>query len=173
MSTRGVIARKDGNGFTGRYHHWDSYPSGLGATLMSLYQRHFNRDLEIMLKELIDNHPAGWSTINKCDFSLAPGFVDLSEKIDQSGDAKDRPQCYCHGKRTEDALVVTEKNAADIGCEWVYAFNDKNQMVVLSSYNEDGAKMIGMFGMGNPNAKWRVKAIIDLDGPEPNWQEIK
>ena len=39
MSTRGVIARKDGDGFTGRYHHLDSYPSGLGQTLYRLAQQ--------------------------------------------------------------------------------------------------------------------------------------
>ena len=171
MSTRGAIARVNGDGFKGVYHHWDSYPSGLGASLMNLYQGHFNRDLEKMLKELIDNHPAGWSTINDADFRLAPRYVEISKK-DVTSDGKRGPECYCHGDRHEETQVVTEKNAADIGCEWVYAFNDKNQMVVLSSYNEDGKKMIGMFGMGNPDARWCVKAIIDLDGTEPDWENL-
>ena len=214
MSTRGAIVRVDGDGFKGVYHHWDSYPSGLGATLFSLYQGHFNHDLERMLKELIDDHPAGWSTINAKNFSSPIGYQSLDQAIcgtcgkpnwehyyqnwEHHGKpltpkAKremgrgnycalghsfdyvrtDNPECYCHGDRSEDALVVTEKNAAGIGCEWVYAFNQKTQMIVLGSYNEDGGKMIGMFGMGNPDAKWRIKAVIDLNGPEPNWEKIK
>lgn len=71
MATRGAIARLNGNGgFKGAYHHWDSYPEGLGKTLYHLYHGFFKRDLEAMLKYLIDDHPAGWSTINGADFSL-------------------------------------------------------------------------------------------------------
>ena len=36
MSTREVIARQKGDVFEGRYHHWDSYPSGLGKALWEL-----------------------------------------------------------------------------------------------------------------------------------------
>ena len=62
--------------FEGRYHHWDSYPSGLGATLWNLYHGHFQKDLNQMLQVLIDEHPAGWSTINNKDFAKDPGFED-------------------------------------------------------------------------------------------------
>jgi hypothetical protein len=56
MSTNGIIARSTGEGtFAGRYHHWDSYPSGLGTTLVELYRGHFNRDLDRMLQVL------GWA----------------------------------------------------------------------------------------------------------------
>ena len=141
---------------------------------MSLYQSYFNRDLERMLKELIDDHPAGWSTINNADFSLVPSYIEISKKSEGSfTDEAKGPESYCHGDRSEGALVVTEKNAADIGCEWVYAFNNKAEMILLGSYNDDGRKMIGMFGMGNPDAKWRIKAVIDLNGSEPNWENIE
>lgn len=214
MSTRGAIARVTGDGFQGVYHHWDSYPSGLGATLFHLYNGHFDRDLEKMLKVLIDDHPAGWSTINGKNFDYSAGYQErdqaicgtcgkpnwehyyqnwehhgkpLTSKANKEmaqcnyvalGHSFDlvptnNPECYCHGGRHEDAMVVTEKDAADIGCEWVYAFNHKAQMIVLGSYNDDGKKMIGMFGMGNPDAKWRIRATVDLNGPEPHWGQIK
>ena len=77
MGTRGAIVRFT-NGeiteFEGRYHHWDSYPTGLGATLWGLYHGHFGKDLRRMLEVLIDEHPAGWSTINGGDFSMEPGY---------------------------------------------------------------------------------------------------
>ena len=77
MSTRGAIVRlKNGEGtqWAGVYHHWDSYPSGLGATLWDLYHGHFQKDLKGMLEVLIDEHPAGWSTIVNADWSFDPGF---------------------------------------------------------------------------------------------------
>lgn len=76
MSTRGCIARRDCDGFAGVYHHWDSYPTALGKTLWDLSHGHFAGDLPGMLRTLIDEHPAGWSTINRADWSFAPGFVD-------------------------------------------------------------------------------------------------
>jgi len=87
MSTRGAIARviirrnktqknktqKNGTmGFKGVYHHWDSYPSGLGATLYDLRNGHFKKNTKEMLKYLINDCPQGWSTINNSDFSLPP-----------------------------------------------------------------------------------------------------
>ena len=164
MSTRGAIARVEGDGFKGVYHHWDSYPSGLGATLYQIYHDHFKEDLEAMLKVLIDEHPAGWSTINGGDFAQTPGFLN------EHGD-NDRPQCYCHGDRKEEGSEVTHLNAAGIGVEYVYAF-DGHTMLVLSSYTEEGKKMIGMFGMGDPKARWRIMARVDLDGPEPDWEHL-
>ena len=165
MSTRGTIARVNGDGFKGVYHHWDSYPEGLGQTLWRLFHEHFDQDIERMLEVLIDEHPAGWSTINGKDFSLAPGYVN---GFDEKGS---QPLCFCHGDRHEEAQVVTEKDAAGIGVEWVYAFRD-TVMLVLSSYNADGHKMIGMFGMGNEDARWKIVAQIDLLGEEPDWERI-
>ena len=63
MSTRSVIARKTETGFIGSYHHWDGYPSGLGSTLFELRNIWYSGDTERMLRYLIDEHPAGWSTI--------------------------------------------------------------------------------------------------------------
>jgi len=128
MGTRGVIARPDGEGFTGRYHHWDSYPAGLGATLFALRNGHFAVDTEAMLKVLLDDH-TGWSTINQKDFALAPGFVELGSEgypdMRLSGDefhqamevyralpAQRRPQCYCHGDRSDHARHFSAIHAA-------------------------------------------------------------
>jgi len=41
MSTRGVIAvSHDGETWQGRYHHWDSYPEGLGMALQPVSYTH-------------------------------------------------------------------------------------------------------------------------------------
>lgn len=153
MATRSCIVRTsdEGKTFTGVYHHWDGYPEGLGQTLLSLYTGHFRRDLQAMLRFLIDEHPAGWSTINRDDFNAEPGF------------GGEGPECYCHGAREEEPWVVTEENASGSGCEYAYAFDEAaGVLYVLSSYCETGGKMIGMFGFGDPEAVWKPIGRIDL-----------
>lgn len=182
MSTRSAIARPvntEGEtiAFAGVYHHWDGYPEALGQTLFQLYNGFFGRDLDRMLKTLIDDHPAGWSTINGKDFALAPGFSEYG-----SASAKERgnqPECYCHGDRHEEAQKVTEENASDMGCEYVYLLKntpDGAMMMILSSYSDtpDGAvKMIGMFGAGDPDATWKPVAVVGLDAnEEPDWSHL-
>lgn len=76
MGTRGIIAKPDGDGWMGRYHHWDSYPSGLGVTLLSVYDSVFDGDVDAMIEYLVDGEPVGWSTINGADWSLPKGWHD-------------------------------------------------------------------------------------------------
>ena len=180
MSTRAAIARLTQVSpvkWAGRYHHWDGYPSGLGATLWELYHGHFGRDLDAMLQVLLDDHPAGWSSLNAKDFTQFPGF---NEPLNASSQSAEQPHCYCHGDRQEEEWLITDENASGSGCEWAYVFTsakatgDKRHdtMLVLSSYTLDG-KMIGMFGVGNSEAVWPVVAVVDLDGTEPNWEVIE
>jgi len=130
MSTNGIIARETEKGcFSGRYHHWDSYPSELGKMLYKLYHGHFNRDMEAMQKFLIDDHPAGWSTICRTDFSLDAGF-------NNEGGA---PQCYCHGQRSEDAQEWTEEY--DLTSLWVYILYDNG---VISIRHNSFSTMIDL-----------------------------
>lgn len=240
MSTRSAIARpvpsEDGKiKFVGVYHHWDGYPQGLGATLFELYNGFFKRDLDAMLKTLIDDHPAGWSTINGKDLSLAPGFHDrintngtcvcgqpeqdhlcqthginghlqaaitaypcnagkpwgtyghhLGHLYEPDEETKAQvaaieriPECYCHGSRSEEAHEVNETNASGSGCEYVYLLRqtpDGAMMMILSSYTEVNgvpAKMIGMFGMGDPDATWKPIAVVGLDAVQaPDWERV-
>jgi hypothetical protein len=118
MATRGCIARKTNSGFAGVYHHWDSYPSQLGKTLYSLYNGYFNKNIDDMLSFLIDAHPAGWSSINGCDFNFPAGF------------GGDGPQCYCHGERAEEENILDEKSYC--GIEYVYVFNKENMEIIAN-----------------------------------------
>mgnify|MGYP001567219029 CR=1 FL=1 len=115
-----------------------------------------------MRKTLLEDHPAGWSTINGKDFSQAPGY--------SGSGASTNPNCYCHGGRSEGPQEITDRDAADCGCEYVYILNDDN-LVVLSSYSGPN-KMIGMFGSGDPNATWRPILEVRWDDPEPDWESV-
>ena len=166
MSTRGCIARLKGRDppvFKGVYHHWDSYPSGLGRALYRLRNGRFRMNTDAMVREIIDQHPAGWSTIVGCSFDQTPGFSRT--------EPDDRPQCYCHGERNESGWKVTDTNAAGSGVEYVYAF-EGSRMLVLGSFIEDGTKMVGFFGAGDETAVWVVIAEVNLDRPEPDWEAL-
>jgi hypothetical protein len=83
MSTRAVIARWTSvstQEWAGRYHHWDGYPSGLGATLYRLVKNQTLGDLTSTLRVLLDDHPAGWSTINGCDWRKPSGYDESSKE---------------------------------------------------------------------------------------------
>ncbi|CAM6031393.1 unnamed protein product, partial [Sphagnum compactum] len=89
-------------------------------------------------------------------------------------------ECHCHGEwggsvRDEKKYVITQKNASYSGCEWVYAIDPATmKMYVMSSVNEDGSKMIGMFGSGNPDAQWKPVGVVDLNDPaEPDWDRVQ
>jgi hypothetical protein len=185
MSTRSCIARVTGEGkFTGVYHHWDGYPTALGATLYDLYHDHFNCDLDAMLKYLIDAHPAGWSTINGADFNL-PAAYDSDRRGDPHG-----PACFCHGGRQEKAQPVTQDD--DMGMEWAYVFDEeKRVMYVLERLYTDnagegeeifsgkkvpnlaGKHMTGMFGFGAEGKQlWADAATVELDNDPPDWKKV-
>ena len=176
MSTRSVIARtvnpdeKEQIWFEGRYHHWDGYPSGLGAMLWELYHGHFNRDIKAMMKVLIDDHPAGWSTICNKDFNFEPGYVEYDS---ENPDDDTRPVCFCHGSRSEDSHLHTNETASGSGCEYAYVIDeDSHTMLICSSYCESGGKMIGMFGSGDDDATWITIESVDFNGSEPVWDKV-
>lgn len=176
MSTRSAIARVNGDGFVGVYHHWDGNPTGLGKTLWDLA---LENDLAVLLETLIDLHPAGWSTINGADWSKEPGFIEAA-----SVQGVKPPQCYCHGDRSDEANPVTQDY--DMGMEWAYVFDeDAATMAVLERVRVSGVgddvpaetHAMGAFGtLGtHPDTKerddaWRVRGTFPLNGPEPDWE---
>ena len=155
MATRGIIARRTADGWEGRYHHWDSYPAGLGKALYDRYQQ--LKSIKAMTKQLIDDHPAGWSTIVCCDWSHEPGFIENSR--DWLGTtAKDRPQCYCHGDRHEPEQLMTSDDT-DTWCEYCY--------VLYSAGMHDYMDILA-----SRSAGWEVVETVCLDGPEPAWDQL-
>jgi hypothetical protein len=171
MSTRGVIARVTGEGtFKGVYHHWDSYPTGLGQQLIQVLIEHFHSDVPQMLRVLVDEHPAGWSTIVDKDFNLMPGYS--GELGDGHG-----PQCYCHGTRSEEPHIVTQ--ADDVGAEWAYVFDTDQtalhvcRMMVRIEKGKEKT-VTGMFGFGAKGQYWQDVWRVELDKTsEVDWQKVE
>ncbi len=174
MSTRSIIARTGGehrDSFHGRYHHSDGYASGVGATLYQLYNGFFEKDLERMLKVLLDDHPAGWSNINGCDWGMEPGWYDMDRSNGQTWEeyynspAYRRPKCYCHGERHEEASEFTS-DMPPSWCEWAYAINPKTHKMFVH-------KCTGVIQVnGEERDKWTLVEEVDLDGPAPDWAKM-
>ena len=157
MSTRGCIARLQGRApleFKGVYHHWDSYPSGLGRALFRLRKREFEGDTEAMLRALIDEHPAGWSTVVGATVRKTPG--------PQSDNTDGAALCYCHGARNESGWSVTQDNAAEADVDYAYALAGSTMLVLGKAFRS-----------GAEDTFWQVIAEVDLDGAEPNWEVLE
>lgn len=118
-----------------------------------------------------DGYPAGLGAV-LFDHAKEHGIkVTTKKAIDQ---AKHGWSSFPDKKYNDGDMKLTHQDASASGCEWAYAFDqEKNEMLVLSSFCEDGAKMIGMFGSGDPNASWRIAAVVDLSKPEPDWDEME
>jgi hypothetical protein len=97
-----------------------------------------------MLTALIDEHPAGWSTI------VAPHYGEPPM------------QCYCHGMHYDPPDPVTTLNAAHHGCEYVYALNAdpaQGDLLYVLTPRLQHQRILG----------WTPRNILRLSDPEPQW----
>ena len=128
MSTRGCIARLTSANpikFKGVYHHWDSDPPSLGK---HLWNRIWNYGLRSALEYIIDEHPAGWSSLQE-------------------------DKCYCHRDRKSPPFEVNEENFANMMIEWVYAF-DKNTMYIMIPETR-GQTIVAKVKILGPEPDWK------------------
>lgn len=149
MATRSILARPVGDGWEGRYHHSDGYPSTMGPLLRRV-REHFKGNVEAMLRFVIDEHPAGWSVLDG-DLSLTPGYVeDISTlpvypegttitghdgaQHDMTGMINYRacrPRCFCHGDRAEEEWLFKATDGPDNfgGAQWVYVISERGFLI--------------------------------------------
>ena len=161
MSTNGAILRSNG---VGVYHHSDSYPRALGKFLWDSFHGFFKQDLKSMLKLIIDDHPAGWSTLYLSDFSVKPRGINLNPEFNPDGTRTKKyanayrvwtktPKCYCHGIYSDSANPIY-LNELD-GIPWAYIFNEqRNTITILDVYN-------------------RTEMDFSLFDKEPDWTHIE
>lgn len=151
MATRGCIAYLSGNDIRGVYHHYDSYPSGLGAALFHFRNNVFG-STDIMLDELIDKTPNGWKSISRTTtannvrqkaFNLQGKLVNL----------------VCPGP-------INLADLASYDIEYAYIFFDSSMTIIGKAKRFDSSNQYykeyytGYVMLGN----------IDLNGEEPDWK---
>jgi hypothetical protein len=145
VSTRGIVARvgKNEGEFSGRYTHSDSMPMSRGPLLWKMLHEEFTGDLKRMLRYLIDEHKAGWS-------SLIP----------------EHRSCYCHpentnradfkGRRPEPAQTFTHKNVTDSDAEWLYVFDVNEWRLCVRDLRHDAESIVDLKGPEPTPEQWRI-----------------
>lgn len=157
MGTRAVIAKPDGEmGWVGRYHHWDGYPSGLGATLAEWHERLGAAELT---RILIDEEKVGWSTINDADLTLPPAWEELG------GSERSGPLSYSVRGETDELLITHDGD--DCGTEWAYVIREDEIEVLERRYGKPGADEghgTGLFGLGasatDSGGYWSARGVV-------------
>lgn len=177
MATRAAIARlltREPLRWEGVYHHWDGYPTCLGRFIFESVRGQFQGDVAAFLEYAL-SHDGGWSHIY-------PSAVIESDPAAPEGYryGAEAPQCYCHGYFAQrDAVLPGSKAGWLEGCschqlgedapcdplfiEWVYALDPEGRVmaVLASTRGKDG------------HCQHALKAIVPLDGPEPDWEAIE
>lgn len=170
MGTRGAIARAVSDGWVGKYHHWDSYPRGLGRSLWNHLHGHFQSDVEKFLAFFIDQHPAGWSTTVDADLTLEPGFVEYPK---WGVNRPEQAECYCHGDRSEEGHDLTSENGDPCFIEWAYIFSPTHLTVLVgvaaakddpTAYSDEYTRV---------PYRHALVGVYPLDGEEPDWEEVE
>jgi hypothetical protein len=134
MSTRGCIARvgEHEGTFTGIYNHSDSYPTFMGPHLWKMFHEQYAGNLPAMLREIIDQHSAGWSFVGE--------------------------DCYCHPKRDRDpepqGAWVTHEDMKDADIEWLWVFDESTNRLYLRDqrYGED----VAIVELNGPEPDWKT-----------------
>lgn len=149
MSTRSVVARVKGDGFAGRYCHWDGYPTHRGAQLFQSYRELGSADA--LIKYAIREGESGyWSSFcvpseNRIE---ADRTTPEGEKAFQENPAK-IGWAY---EASQSELITSSGD--DCGTEWAYVIAD-NGLTVFE--NRRGWQYIGTY-------KW---------DEEPEWESVE
>lgn len=151
MSTRGVIARRKGDGFVGTFHRFDSWiEDGLGQNLWNIYHKFYSGFLKEMLVYLIDQHKGGWQFLADARQVTAVEFA-LKSRVETFDEPPD------------EEWLITHLNYHP-SHHYIYIFDeDTCTMTILASY----------FPPKQQPPYHRFVATINLHGPEPDWHQLQ
>lgn len=149
MGTRSVLAVQQGDGWKGRYCHWDGYPDHQLTTLLELIER----DGAERVRRVLTEEHYGWSTTgadqgNSHDYQDDPRFV----AVPGYGVAYTTEQ----GQSSLDDWITHDGD--DWGTEWAYVIGDRSVTVFERVY-DDGDHAIGAFGMNTGGNGWKLHQI--------------
>lgn len=161
MGTRSVVAIQNGDGFKGRYIHWDGYPSGVGESLLAIVQR----DGVEKARQVLTVDHYGWSGLDSsttADSQLGLGMDDGRFTI-----VPGYGTAYTTHAGQSDPDDWIESDGADSGTEWAYVLRD-NELTVLERVYKDSADdtnaqhATGWFGVSHKNDEvaWVVRGVV-------------
>lgn len=156
MGTRSVIAVEHGDGWRGRYCHWDGYPTGVGEALRQIVKRD---GLDTAIRTLTQDY-YGWSNVNAQDqqelhkgyqdgrFAAVPGYgIAYTTHQGQS-----RPEQW----HTSDDR--------ESWCEWAYVLTATGIDVYTLPF-ESAPVLVGTVAYDDANGMSRAEeSVYALDG---------
>jgi hypothetical protein len=147
MSTRSAVAEPAGDGWRGRYHHWDGYPTNKAADLWKIVQR----DGVQMARQVLIHEHRGWSSTD-ADQQPGEGYLGNARANVVVGYGE------AYSDEEQPDQWETSEEPDSLWIEWVYVLADKGMTVLASAYPQDGYKHVGFF-------EW--------DGQEPDWEAVE
>ncbi len=144
-----LLGRDDKGRLMGKgVYHWDGHPPRLGPCLFRLFREAYKGDLESMLGDIVDAHPAGWADLEKWD-------------------------CYCHarGLGVEGYEPRDLKWAIQTGLHWAYLFGfEDGEPIMVVAHRM--ARWSPSF-LEPLEEWWAAGSIVPLNGDEPDWKSVE
>jgi hypothetical protein len=172
MSTRSIVARVAGDGFEGRYCHWDGYPTNRAKQLFQAYRELGNSADALKTYAIRDGESGYWSSFQPPSEEKKPAHRETPE-----GEAEFQKNLgefsWCFEKDNYDLVKSWGDNW---GTEWAYVIDDKGLSVFDYVYAE---RPEGFKYDDSPEYKtWRASAHWHLVGTykwdeEPDWEEVE
>ncbi len=134
MGTRSIIAVPEGDGWVGRYCHWDGYPEGVGLSLVENVER---LGLE-RVRGVIMGEPVGWSVVAGTDLSLDPVWDEIVVGAPKSFSARGETPRGDDADWGGDVFRPTDDDFG--GAEFVHVLADDALWVIPGA--------VGAFGLG-------------------------
>ena len=193
MSTRGFVGIGTVDQWEGRYNHWDSYPTGLGADVWATAQRFLQADRHLRgfaARLLGFTNWAQMETGGLCEYcgqkTGHPHSIDgrIYVETHQTTGYPD-PQALYHQHDTpgSPATIMTPANTDRLFMEWGYVVDpDQNRLHVLVggvatpvSYTVEVIRRDGTHKFWPDKMRYTrgVVESLDLGGAEPNWGRIE
>ncbi|GAA1082687.1 hypothetical protein [Kitasatospora arboriphila] len=130
MSIRSIIARPAPGGFAGRYVHSGGHPDRRVPVLLTTVQRLYGGDPGAAARHYLDDHPAGWSR-------LGPAVPAPGGRPAPYEDPYAPPeQCYCHGRWSGPAQLITHDTADPLWHEWIYLLRPDGLEVIRTDWRK-------------------------------------
>lgn len=133
MSTRSIVARPDGEGWVGRYCHWDGYPTCRGAQLWLTY------------KELGNAEAVRQYAIRPEENGYWSSYATPSELAKVEGSWVEEPSI---------SPSLVGSSGDHCGTEWAYVIGDEGLSVFAWLYEEGRWEPCGAYPWSGPEPDW-------------------
>jgi hypothetical protein len=175
MSTRSIVSKPDGDGWLGRYVHYDGYPSGVGQSLIEIVMRD---GIETARRTIVDEH-VYWSSINASEGMANPDLT-TGQVVPTGAQRELRPHVTVVGYGDADLnsesadedpdkpYWMLDPTSFDCDAEWHYILGDTALIVATVGWGDKAGTLtpFGVFSYtleGYDGLAAAEKALNDAD----------